>query len=544
MTVVLLLTVTPPLISQHGSPALSVPEPAAGWGEIEPLVIFGDSTFYRGNYEPYCGHLYVPYWFDLAEANGLLFAATGTALEVYDLSDPAAPRALTTNCGAQPGQNLVLGPFRKSDTDHYLKSIATIPGASDVVVGGFLAMGLVIYEYDAHSRQVYPLYQDEGSLDGALGEVLEISDVTAIRLGNGLEMVFGVSGQGNLFGYSVSAARDLSTPCYEHTQSSASVCRGVYQGRLQTGLDRYLASTGDLLAVSRGHDGVAVYRYGNNLLNPVLMGSLPGRARGLALWQIGGDTFVAVAYGSTVEIHDVGCLSGNCAGGSLRASLETPPSPGVPWINRLQASVDGGRAYLFAGTTGFGSEQSEFLFDVTDFSTPPRQIPGDPAAAKAYWEWYYQFRSASPRSGLVVGDQYIRSNWSFIDSHQLNGNFPPTPDFDLPAAPVFDTDTIQFTDRSTRNPADWLWSFGALGESREQNPTLTLPGDLGPPYPATLAVRLDVCNSALLRFRYEGSDHSRPVARGHVGEGQHTQRAPVRHRLFRGARDRQASSLV
>lgn len=488
-----------PLISQHnGSPALPVPEPAGGWGEIQPVSIFGDTTHYIANHEPYCGDFYVPFWFDLAEANGLLFAATGTALEVWDISNPAGPEEVTTNCGPQTGQNLVLGPFRKSDTDFYLKSIATFPNTSDVLVGGFFAMGLVIYEYDPTSRQVYPIYQDEGSLDGARGEILSISDVVASRLSNGLELAFGVSSQGNLFGYSVSAARNLSTTCYEHTQEPTIECPGVYLGLLQANIDGFIAGTGDFLAVSRGSNGAAVYRYGNNLLNPALMGSVAGRARGLAMWEHAGGTYVAVAFGSYVEVHDVNCLSGGCAGGSLRATLQTPPSPGVPFINRLQASVDGGTVYLFAGTTvPVGSEQKEYLFDVTDLSTAPPQIPGDPAAAKEYWEWYYQFRNAAPISALVVDGLYVRSNWSFVETHRLNGNFPPSPDFDLPPAPTYDSDTVQFTDRSSRNPTDWLWNFGALGQSTAQNPTLTLPGNLGPPYPATLSVRLDVCNSAM-----------------------------------------------
>lgn len=476
------------------SPAAPVPEPDGGWLGLEPRVILGDTTFFNDTYEPGCDE---PYWFDLAAAGGYLFAAASNVLQVWDIhTSPAAPILLDDPCQ----QAMVLGPFRKSDTDAYLKSIDVPPGDPSVVVAGLHGMGLMIYTFNSSTGLLRRVYQDEGEI----GTGQSISNVSATTLSSGAHYAFAVEQFGKVLAYNLSAAAAIPSPftCIDGSQAGQVACTGVYVGRpFSFSVGSPLATAGDFLAVSRGSSGTEVYDM-SVPLSPQLKGRVADRPWNLTMWQTNGKTYLAIQRFDTVEIHDVDCLSGSCT--SLVAMLQTP-SPSTTPMNKLQASQDGNLTFLYSGTTyPLDGPQKEYLFDVTELPNGYTSIPVTPAGEEYYFTWYYQFRKAAPYGGVAYGGHFYRSLYSILDVHALTHAVAPVADFLLPAAPVFATESVDFVDTSNAIPTSWSWFFdgSVTPDSTEQDATWVVPYPFSPAsppqpsdYPRQYDVTLEACNT-------------------------------------------------
>ena len=108
------------------SPA--APVPSDRWGSLEPRSILADTTYYQFNFEPDCS---VPFYFDLAVGQNVLFATSGNAVELWNIgSDPVAPSEKEI---CEP----VLGSWKKSDKDFYIKTVGVVPGDDTIAEKGF-----------------------------------------------------------------------------------------------------------------------------------------------------------------------------------------------------------------------------------------------------------------------------------------------------------------------------------------------------------------------------------------------------------------------
>ncbi len=501
--VLLLLAATPGSAADNCevcSPAAVVPSDR--WGGLEPRGIISDQTSYQFNFEPGCQ---VPMYTDVAAQGNLLFAVGGNQIEVWPLNvNPDDPEVAGRICTP------TLGPWKRTDQDFYIRSVAAPPGVDDVVIGGIEGgMGVIILD-TTNPVAMKLRYQDEGRKGVGSGEVLTILDVEATTI-NGRHVGFAVAQSKNIFAYDMSAVLDLTTNCYEGTQQNELMCPGVYIGQVSSAgvpvqSNRLIAVSGKYL-LTTGSAGVPQVWDVSLPTNARLVATGGSNSLDLETWLHAGRLYTAFATGQEVEVYEVPCLTGGSCNMRAVTTISTPGGPNAANIptktNRLQYSFDQGVPYLFAGTrSAFGSgPQREYLFDMAVPTAPKDLTPQ--SHPDGYWGWYYQdnstgFRNVAPYGAAVRGGRVYRAAWSIFDIHEVIGNLPPQADFELPGENVYGGDSVSFIDSSSRNPTSWTWWFDFANDttpdSTLQNPSWLVPDEGA--YPRTYQVRLEACNDS------------------------------------------------
>ncbi len=481
--------------------------PAARWGTLQPwqgcvaaggadCSILGDTTFYRFNYEPRCGIpaiRYPPFWFDLDAEGNLLFAATGSTLQIWDLSGDL-DEPVADEC--QP----VLGPWLKTDQDHYATSLDAPPGRSDTVVVGLEGgMGVSIFDTSDPANPVLK-FQDE-----VAGTVWAVQATTI----NGQDYGIAVTDQQDVVLYNLQAARNLTTPCYE--AELPRTC-GVFMTRLQSGGQplrsvRRVVAFGTFIAISTAGRPVVwdlAPFFATQPGDPRLVYSHPTQVSAFELWRQGSQLVLAIGTGQEVQIYDLPCVTtGTCTAATRITTLATPGAQ-VGAVrtatDTLEFSRDGNVSYLFAGSTvrRGAAPQREYIFDISSLATPEELTPKD--HVDGYWGWYYEdgptgVYSISPYTGVVNNGRLYRSGWSLLDVHEIQGSLPPVASFQPPALPIYVGDPVTFTDTSSRTPLTWKWWFDwdnqqGTPESTVRNPSWTFQAA------RAFKVRLEACNDS------------------------------------------------
>ncbi len=484
------------------SPARAVP--IDRWDGIEPSNVLGDTTdfLFNGSSEPGCND---PFWFQLDIEAGLLFAATGSALEIRDTrSNPAAPPRIANLC--KP----VVKSWNESDKDFYLTSVAAPPRAPDgtpppvVAVGIEAGMGLVIVDVSTPSSP-RPIYQN----DGATNSPHSIKALHATRTG-GRDYAVAVNDSREMLLYDLTNAAALTNTCAEKVDAPR--CNNVFLRKLSyqsspllsffkvAGVDRFIVvrwsaktQVYDLAPALEGGDVRFVTEIGPNPLD-------------FDAWIHNDLLFFATTDGEKLRIYRVDCAygSGSCAP-TLRSTTAIPggphPNGAILSTDKLTFSRDAEQEYLFAGTTQIsaGGPQREYVLDISKPGEPTDLTPQ--VHPDGYWGWYYEenttgFRNVAPRTAVVQDAYLYRSAWSLLDVHELVGLSPPVARFDLPEDTVVGGETIDLVDRSARGPLEWEWKFfdGAqlLDTLTDRNPSWTVPTSAS--YPHDYRIRLTVTN--------------------------------------------------
>ena len=431
------------------------PVPSSRWGSLEPTSILADSSFYQFNFQPNCS---VPFYFDLAVGQNVLFAATGTSLQYYDLSsDPGEPPELQDSC------NPTLGGWKETDTDFYIKTLAVVPG-DDSMVGASIIGGMGFVIIDTSNPAVpRTMYQDEGSLFGA---VINGTRTRGARINNRNYAFLRTSARDMLV-YDMTFAVGLSQPCREGTNDSI-VCPGVYKGKWSFPIFSSFEAAENRLLVNQANNGLELYDT-SQPVSPVQIGTFPGLYQGSEIWKQGSTFYAAVGKGQTVDIYSLPAFN-------LVTTLQTPGGPKsnglLTNVSRINASNDAGKPYLHVAHSGVpgAGPQREYIFDMTNINVPTELTPTTAPNGDGYWGWYYEenstgFNHISPQGAVVAKGHIYRSAWSLLDVHALSGPQAPTAGFlvNPSSGPYFGGDTIVLSDASLGGPTSLSWQWCQSG---------------------------------------------------------------------------------
>ncbi len=489
-----------PLRGHCTTPSSASPVPADRWGDLEPRSILGDNTCYRFNHEPDCSD---PMWFDLAHADGLLFAVNGSAFEIYDTTtNPAQPPKVKSLC--RP----VRGTWLKTDQDFYATSIAVPPGDGTIAIVGLQGgMGVAVIDTTTPS-QAFVRYQDEGPQTNGNATIW---DVHATTLG-AADWGFAVDDTQDVHVYDLDRARTVN--CLDHHGYN---CAGTYRGRLVVAGQPVraarayagaIAGTGSLILLRAPTGKTQVWDISGAVAggDARLVGEVTQVPLGsFTMWQDGAATYLAVAYGQETSIYSVPC-AGQAGATCTPALVRKHATPGGLAINGVRTTTDSVRHsrdgdihYLFVGSTNVpgGGPQREYLFNINDPANPVEQTPQTHPGG--YWGWYYKdnptgFWNIAPYTGLVSGNHFYRAAFGLLDVHELLGDVPPNADFVPPAGTLYAGDTVGFTDATTAQPTSWAWDFDGNGttDSTVRNPSWTIPA--AGPFPRVYPTNLRACN--------------------------------------------------
>ncbi|MEM6706633.1 MAG: hypothetical protein AAF690_28250, partial [Acidobacteriota bacterium] len=325
------------------SPA--APVPSSLWGSLEPRGILEDQTSYVFNFEPGCN---VPFYFELAMGQDLIFAATGNAVQVWDTgADVDDPPQLGEACTP------VLGTWKKTDTDFYVGSVGTVRGNDNFAVaaiGGGMGMAII----DARNRN-FPgvIYQDEGVFNSS--QSLSGGTARAASIG-GRDYGFVKSFGAEIFVYDVTSALSLNVPCHDSSQATVQ-CPGVYQGKWPGTYFGSMDAEGNRMLTSGGAGGVVQFWDTTSPAAPVLLGSLPSSSLVTEMWLQNGVYYAAVGNDQVVDVYQLPSFNPvvtlQTPGSDLANSRKTR-------VSRIVHSNDNGLHYLHAvhgSTPGEGPQR-------------------------------------------------------------------------------------------------------------------------------------------------------------------------------------------
>lgn len=475
------------------------PVPAALWGDLQPaessLPANRDATSFNEFRETYFSR---NWYFALDVEGNNLFTALSHGLQIWDISNPAAPNLRSQV--KESGSGSVFPVWVDSAEVKWPLVDVDVPDGNDnvaTVVGG-AGIGFAVFD-TSNKNQPKIAYQSHHK-DGF--------DVYATTIGN-TSYAFAATSQG-LIAYNLAAARQFNR-CSEGTPAvgESTNCAGVNLGRVGSRTDaKYVSGVGNYVAVSFGASG-AVGQRGfeiwdvSNPSSPQLrLSALTGEfVYGTAMWQDGNRTLIGLRTGSQGRIYDLSCLaSGGCSANPNPLWTKTLDTGTVNFF--VTYSRSGSVPFLYFGSDNRcgGGEQREWLYDVSNPSSPNDITPAAKAVngkTTGYWGWYYRgnptgFNLVMPRMGKFHGDHFYRAGLSILDIHKRTSSSPPAADFEFSPIEVYPGTPVNFTDRSTGAPFSWSWTFGGGSPSSAQiqNPqgvTFSQPG------PAT--VSLQVANS-------------------------------------------------
>lgn len=481
-------------VSGNGTPATPVPQPR--WNSsssLQPGPILGDSTHFVGHSDPRNGDTLEYHGVDIE--NGMLFAATGQGLQIFDLSGQTPTLKSYIYGYFSSGQ--FPGWQHLGDKDWFLKYLDAPEGNSSLVALGMEEQGFAIANT---SNPVAPVVAYHGKLP-----VTEVYSFT----GGGTAWAYAIAMDGGaIHRFNLSAASSLNK-CLE--VPPISTCAGVYKGAVSSlgSTNGTLHGVGNFLATGRSFREAGTYKGFLKLWSlsdtgaPTLITDLGGPALALGMWQSGNSYYVArLEPSKKLTIYNASCIaSGSC--GSMPAIWSTTLTSPTQ-LSHLSVSKDGGKHYLYVGGDDLSNcaPQREYIFDVSTPTAPEELTPK--IHPDGYWGWYYMscstgFNLVGPRAGKVSGGVLYRAAMSLLDSHKIGHAGPPVANFTFgPKAPdteIYAGTQVQFTDSSAGQVTSWSWSFqgGTPPSAASRTPVVTFD-TVG-----TKAVNLVVTNGAGLQ---------------------------------------------
>ena len=459
------------------------------WGELEPtdtgqLPSNRDSTDFKQIVGSWVDN---PYWMSVDPENGYIFAVGSQRFQIWDgRSTPGNPVLMGDVTLASMG--LTWG----FDAHAFIifQDVDAPPGRDDLVaMVGENGVGLVVWKTGNKANPTI-VYQDHGP--GSPPQ-REATQVYATTIGsNAYAFVAASADGGGLHAYDLTKASQLTTRCTEGQPGAASLCPGVYLGKIGTrSIANFVDGAGNFVAVSSGSNpaGVEIWNVANPSSPQLVMNALSSDAIfGVSMWQQGSNYYLGVRTTTQGRIYNVSCITGGSC------------SPGAPlWTQTMPFTVNGfvtdsssgGTPFLYFGMGDdcLAGNQYEWLLDVSNPSSPrdisPQGTVINNGEAVSYWGWYYRkngvhgLNFVAPRLGKFAGDYFYRAAKAIFDIHRRTGGSPPVASFTWSPTEIYPNTPVTFTDTSTAAPNSWSWTFapdGSPSSSANQNPTnVTFP---------------------------------------------------------------------
>jgi PKD repeat protein len=475
-----------------GSPGSPPPGPTgsnARWNNASSLKpaavpILEDSTWFAGHSEPRAGEVRQPQAVDIE--NGILFAATGEGLKIFDVTGGPTATESSFIYGYWNGSGSFPGWQHVGDANIFITDLDAPAGNSSIVALGMTRQGFAIVRTSNPASPVVAYY----ALNNEASSFLNISQVYAVRAA-GADWAYGLNGDAKIVRYSLTAASTLTT-CVE--VPPVTTCPNVFKGvvtSLATNPWHTLHGVGNFLATGNKFSQGAVVKIWSlsDPATPSLLLQINAKAVSVAMWQSGSSYYLARLDPSNVlTIHDVSCIAGGACSNAPAVWQKQLTAP-LP-LTRVTVSQASGRTYLYAAGGDLGScvPQREYLFDVTTPATASLDDLTPKIHADGYWGWYYQdcptgFNLVGPRIGKVYtstnGTHLYRAAYSLLDAHTINvQSGPPTAAFSWsPTSGIYPGTPVQFTDQSSGSPTSWNWTFTGGTPSQAQNPAVTFASE-------------------------------------------------------------------
>jgi hypothetical protein len=513
----LLVALVTPVAAQNlgNSPAIMVPQDR--WrGEIQPLAIAGDTTWFVFNYEPGCDE---PWWWDVEVDGDWVFTATSQAVQIWNKSNPGF--GPTPPIKTAPDAELCkpeLDGWALTDADIFIRHIELPVGDRDLIgIGSGEGMGMVIADVE-NPLAPREIYQDRATV--------RVQGMVSVQYA-GKDYLLVMSSNGPIAIYDLDAARalrDSGGTCIEgKTFPNCGVYVGVLSDQAGTPIKgRAIDGSGRYVVTSFFGERAVVWNVEQALtsggVGAVKIKEESGNGVGVAMWSRGSKVYYAALEGDSVGVKSfsTSCVDATCSVSSLPSLPATTyflgnGQPTTP--NTLTFSRDGSKDYLFIGTSsrsGVG-QQHEFLYDVT---TPTvvdevRAWPANDDDELGYWGWYYLenglennsseygFRNFAPIRAVVNGGVLYRAGLAIFDTHKIGVEAAPGANFSLNDATVFGGDTVELQDDSSGNPTSWSWRIKRAGQIvagpfTQPDVSWNVPDNTG--FPVTYTVELEACN--------------------------------------------------
>lgn len=461
-----------------GYPADPVPGPGQNGGPrwnststLQPALIMYDSTKFAGHSDPKHGDTLEFHALDIE--NGMLFAATGQGLQIFNVNSGPNGNPLSYiygyfSSGSFPGWEHV------GDKDWFITHLDAPANNSSVVGLGMDVQGFSVINTASPAGPIVAYVGKDG--------FTKFTQVYAVNSA-GADWAYVLDSDGNIYRFNMSVAATM-TRCLDNTPGTA--CPGVYKGKhsaMGAGWSS-IAGTGKFMVTGAraGAGKISIWDVSDPASPAQLMQlTLPGR--GVALWQSGSSYYLArVDLRNNLTIHDVSCIAGGACSSAPQVWTSTLAAPTSNPLAYVTASQDAGRAYLYVGGDDLGTclPQREHILDVSNPSSPQELTPK--LHPDGYWGWYYQnctetgYNLVGPRIGKVFKGHLYRAAMSILDAHKIGQAGPPVANFSWPSTLEIYPDTpVQFTDLSSGSPNTWTWQFqdGTPGNSSAQNPTVS-----------------------------------------------------------------------
>ena len=461
-----------------GYPADPTPGPGETGGPrwntssaLQPGPILYDSTNFAGHWDPKRGDTLEFHALDIE--NGILFAATGQGLQIFDVNNGPNSNPLSYIWGYFTGGSFP-GWEHVGDKDWFITHLDAPANNSSVIGLGMDVQGFAIVNTTSPAGPIVSYVGKDG--------FTKFTQVYAVNSA-GADWAYVLDSDGNVYRFNMTVAAGM-TRCLDNTPGTA--CPGVYKGKISAMGAGWssIAGTGKYMATGlrAGAGKVAIWDI-SDPASPAKLIEFAGSGRGVAMWKAGSSHYLArVDLRNTLTIHDVSCISGGtCSSapvvwtGTLAASTSQP-------LAYVTSSQDAGRSYLYVGGDDLGSclPQREHILDVSTPNSPQELTPK--IHADGYWGWYYQnctdsgYNLVGPRIGKVFKGHLYRAAMSLLDSHKLGQAGPPVANFSWPTnLEIYPGTPVQFTDQSSGQPNTWTWQFqdGTPGNSSAQNPVVS-----------------------------------------------------------------------
>ena len=387
--------------------------------------------------------------------NGFALASLTHGLEVWDLrTSPEDPPLL--GLVRQNG----FGAWTSGEEKWPIRAVDAPAGVDTVaVLGGGAGWGAAILDLSNKSAPLVKYQFTDFTSEEVYAATIGVRQYAfvAATAGNG-----NTGGEPGLYVYDMTSA--LALPSYCREDLSALGCGGVFKGRIDPGVTKFVAGLDNYVVVSHGATpGVQIYDVSNVASCgggscPTVQRKLSALAdknvEGVALWKQGSTYYLGARMGyvgpggwtQELRIYDVSCIAGSC--GSLPAPLATRTDNGLPSVFLfLTFSRSGTTPFLYLGSDnrcGPAPFVNEWLYDVTNPSNPMEITPTATLQASAiyqgvtqtydvgYWGWYLRpnptgFNFVGPRRAKFLNNIFYRAAFSLFDFHRWGSAGPVAP---------------------------------------------------------------------------------------------------------------------